>query len=191
MDYHELVIPEHRTKPKFLKWLDSAINPPISAQDTLNNLHNQFDIDKAVGVQLDRIGDILGVPRNLPFQPSDGISSVMLDENYRAILRAAIAKEHFNGTVPCMYSLMQLLLGKSGLYLIVIDNQDMSVEIIIFGKIDSLIKDEIEHGMIVPRPEGVSMTINITENKIFSWGLDNEVFSGWGNGYWLPVRNNF
>ncbi|WP_333813319.1 DUF2612 domain-containing protein [Muricomes intestini] len=191
MDYHELVIPEHRAKPKFLKWLDSAINPPISAQDTLNNLHNQFDIDKAVGVQLDRIGDILGVPRNLPFQPSDGISSVMLDENYRAILRAAIAKEHFNGAVPCMYSLMQLLLGKSGLYLIVIDNQDMSVEIIIFGKIDSLIKDEIEHGMIVPRPEGVSMTINITENKIFSWGLDNEVFSGWGNGYWLPVRNNF
>ncbi|HBL50466.1 MAG TPA: hypothetical protein DDZ65_09520, partial [Firmicutes bacterium] len=79
MDYHELVIPEHRTKPKFLKWLDSAINPPISAQDTLNNLHNQFDIDKAIGAQLDRIGDILGVPRNLPFQPSDGISSVMLE----------------------------------------------------------------------------------------------------------------
>ncbi len=191
MDYSKLAIPEHRQQPKFMAWLAAAVKPLQSAQNCLNDLHNRFDIDKVVGIQLDKLGDILGVPRKLPFQPSNGVSPIMDDENYRLILKAAIIKEHFDGTIPNLMNLLQSLLGNMGLYFIIIDNQDMSMEVIVFGKTSSLIKDELEHDMIIPRPEGVSMTVNVANEKVFSWGLGNEVFSGWSDGYWLPIRNNF
>lgn len=117
-------------------------------------------------------------------------SAEMLDSNYRFVLKAAIIKEHSNGTMPNLYGLLEALMGNEGLYFIVIDNQDMSAEVIVFGKVSSLVHDELIHDMIIPRPEGVSMTITVTDYKIFSWGLSNEVFGGWGEGYWMPIRNN-
>lgn len=191
MDYTKLVIPQHRIQPKFMAWLNAALEPLLSAQKLLTSLWNQFDLDRAVGVQLDRVGTVLGVSRRLPFQPSGNVSPVMEDANYRLILRAAVAKQHFNGTIPNLYSLLQTVLGNSGLYFVPIDNQDMSVMIIVFGEVSSLVKDELERGMIIPRPEGVSMTVNVTSDKIFAWGLENEVFGGWGESIWIQTRNNF
>ena len=177
MDYMDLVIPEHRTRPKFAAWVKSALDPVQSAQDLLNALPAQYDIDHAVGIQLDRIGDILGRPRRLPFQPSEGVSPIMDDNNYRLVLKATIISEHFDGTIPNLYNLFQTVLGDTGLYFIIIDNQDMTVSIIIFGRTTSLIKDELEKGLIVPRPEGVGTTINVTSNQIFSWGFDTHSLS--------------
>ena len=191
MDYTKLVIPQHRVQPKFMAWLNSALNPLLSAQRLLTSLRDQFDLDRAVGAQLDRVGTVLGVSRKLPFQPSGNVSPIMEDDNYRLILRAAVAKQHFDGTVPGLYDLLQTVLGNSGLYFVAVDNQDMSVTMIVFGEVSSLVKDELQQGMVIPRPEGVSMTINVTANKVFAWGLENEVFGGWGESTWIQTRNNF
>ena len=191
MDYTKLVIPQHRIQPKFMEWLNVALDPLQSAQKLLTGLGDQFDLDRAVGAQLDRVGTVLGVSRKLPFQPTGNVSPVMEDANYRLILRAAVAKQHFDGTIPNLYGLLQTVLGNSGLYFVPIDNQDMTITVIVFGSVSSLVKDELEHGMIIPRPEGISMTVNVTANRVFSWGLENEVFGGWGESTWIQTRNNF
>lgn len=168
-----------------MAWLIASISMVEDVQHFLSNLYLQYDLDRAVGAQLDSIGEQLGMPRKLPFQPSGGVSPIMSDTNYRLVLRAVIAESHFDGTVSSLYNLFQTVLGGTGLYFIVIDNQDMSVSVIVYGQTDSLIKDELEHGLIVPRPEGVAISINVTADKIFAWGIDNDLFSGWGSGHWL------
>lgn len=191
MNYTKLVIPQHRIQPKFMAWLNSALDPLLSAQRLMTSLRDQFDLDRAGGAQLDRVGTVLGVSRKLPFQPSGNVSPIMEDANYRLILRAAVAKQHFDGTVPGLYDVLQTVLGSTGLYFVAVDNQDMSVTMIVFGKVSSLVKDELQQGMVIPRPEGVSMTINVTANKVFAWGIENEVFGGWGESTWIQTRNNF
>ena len=168
-----------------MAWLVAAIDMVEDVQRFLNNLYLQYDLDHAVGAQLDSIGGRLGMPRKLPFQPSGGVSPIMPDSNYRLVLRAGIVESHFDGTIPDLYNLFQTVLGGTGLYFAVIDNQNMSVSVIVYGQTDTLIKDELEHGLIVPKSEGVAVSINVTANKVFAWGVDNDVFSGWGTGYWL------
>lgn len=185
MDYSNLITPQHRVQPKFMAWLSAALNPIQDTQNLLNNLSSYYDIDRAVGAQLDSIGVQLGTSRKLPFQPSNSVSPVMDDTNYRLVLKAIIAEAHFDGTMPGLYQLFQTALGNTGLLFAVKDNQDMTLTVYVYGKTSSLIKDELEHGFIVPRPEGVAININVSENKIFAWGIGNEMFSGWGSGHWL------
>ena len=185
MDYKTLITSEHRIQPKFMMWLTAATDMIEDVQKFLGSLYLQYDLDRAVGAQLDNIGERLGMPRRLPFQPSNGVSPIMPDSNYRLVLRAVIAESHFDGKIPSLYDLFQTVLGDTGLYFVVIDNQDMSVSVIVYGQTDSLIKDELEYGLIVPKSEGVAISINVTANKIFAWGLNNDIFSGWGTGSWL------
>lgn len=173
-----------------MAWLKSATDMLEDMQKFFASLYLQYDLDRAVGVQLDSIGASLGMPRRLPFQPLNGVSPIMPDTNYRLVLRAMVAESHFDGTMPGLYNLFQTVLGDTGLYFAVTDNQDMSMSVIVYGQTDSLIKDELENGLIVPKPEGVSVSINVTANKVFAWGIDNDVFSGWGTGYWLKQGGN-
>lgn len=185
MDYKTLITSEHQGQPKFMAWLTAATGMIEDAQRFLTGLYLQYDLDRAVGTQLDVVGASLGTPRKLPFQPSGGVSPIMPDQNYRLVLKAIIAESHFEGTVPGLYKLFQTVLGNTGLLFAVQDNQDMTISVYVYGVTSSLIEDELEHGLIIPKPEGVSVTINVTSNKIFSWGLDNAIFSGWGTGHWL------
>ena len=185
MDYLSLITPEHRNQPKFIAWLSVDLGIIQDVQNLLRSISQEFDIDRAVGAQLDAVGQILSTPRKLPFQPTGGISPIMPDANYRVVLRAMIAEAHFDGTAPGLYQLFQTVLGDTGLYFAVIDNQDMTMSVLVYGVTSSLVKDELEHGLIVPKPESVAININVTENKIFAWGLQNEMFAGWGTGYWI------
>lgn len=143
-------------------------------------------------------GSSLSIPKYQPvtyIYRDDGLfinsytfSPVMNDTNYRVVLRAVIAEAHFDGTAPSLYQLFQTVLGDTGLYFAVTDNQDMTLSVIVFGVTSSLIADELEHGLIVPRPEGVALALNVTSNKVFAWGIQNTIFDGWGAGYWL-MRN--
>lgn len=185
MDYLSLITSEHQGQPKFTAWLNVALGMIQDAQNFAKQLYTIYDIDSAVGVQLDKLGETLGMPRRLPFQPSNNVSAIMDDATYRLVLRAVITEAHFDGTRKGLDNLFQTVLANTGLLFDITDNQDMSMSVIVFGVTTSLVSDLLTHGYIVPKPEGVSITINVTTNKVFAWGLDNEIYSGWGTGYWL------
>lgn len=66
--YTELITNYHATKPKFLAHVDLMTRPLIDVAAATRGLITAFDIDSAVGVQLDILG--LWIGRSRVVQPA-------------------------------------------------------------------------------------------------------------------------
>lgn len=62
--YTELITNYHATKPKFLAHVDLMTRPLIDVAAATRGLITAFDIDSAVGVQLDILGLWIGRKRS-------------------------------------------------------------------------------------------------------------------------------
>ena len=106
--YTELIAGAHFEKPKYSRFIYEITEPLNIARKRLALLYENFDVDTAVGVQLDAIGVRVGISRHLPmkligiyfalddvdgvgfdrgvwkgkYDPDDGIDSLD-DETYR------------------------------------------------------------------------------------------------------------
>jgi len=149
------------------------------------NFNSYFDVDLAVGAQQDILGQILGVSRVLDFQPSAD-PAVLDDTTYRLILKVRIAKNQWTGKIQDIYNMFAALFPGT-VYLIFTDNQDMTCDVLVIGLSSTLEQELITHDYIVPRPEGVQYSFAYPANKIFAYGLDNDIFGGYGEGYWLSL----
>jgi hypothetical protein len=128
-DYLALIPPFNANKPRFINMLASLLQPIIDAQDMLAAMLADFDLDTAVGVQLDIVGQWIGRTRYLqvpiagvyftfhaatdtvlrdgfnqgiwlgPFDPTTGIIA-MPDDTYRKILKLQAIANEWDGTVP-------------------------------------------------------------------------------------------
>lgn len=66
-EYKKLLIIQYADKPKALSTIESILAPLENVYETMYLLENAFDLDTAVGVQLDVIGKIVGISREVPF----------------------------------------------------------------------------------------------------------------------------
>lgn len=155
--YLDLITSEHKTKSKFTAWLSAALNIVSDTTTMTQNMPSDFDIDNAIGVQLDILGPIVGRSRNLNFQPSDGSSPTLDDKNYRIALKAKIAQNQWDGTIPGIYDIWNNLFPD--LPINVVDNQNMTMSVLINGTVDPVINEMVASGYIIPKPMGVSLTI--------------------------------
>lgn len=183
--YLSLITSEHQMQPKFTAWLMAAISMIEDAQNLLTNLYIYYDIDTAIGTQLDIIGLSLGTSRIVPFTPSNGASAKLDDDTYRIVLKAVIAEAHFDGSIPSFYNVTYEAFKNTQMHFALIDNQDMTADCIVFGVTESIISDLLLNGYIIPRPEGVKLTITISANKAFAWNENNNYFAGWGEGHFV------
>jgi hypothetical protein len=182
-------VPEH-CKPGFLKWLEANVGMVSSAEIAAIKLDEDFDLDKAEGLQLDVLGDIVGRKRLLEFEPKDGSGSFLQDEHYRIVIRAKIGINHWNGSIPQMQDNWNNLFPD--LRLVVIDNQDMSMDVHIVGRVSILFTELTEHWYIVPKPEGVR--INLWFDLIYDEIEPLDLYIGAGSVDWrqytvFPHRN--
>lgn len=172
--YLDLITSQHKTKPNFNAWLSSALAKVYDGLSTTNSINAAFDIDSAVGGQLDVIGEILGRSRNLPFQPGNGSSPTLSDDNYRISLKAKVIQNGWDGTIPSIYSIWYGLF--SDLSMTIVDNQNMTMSVLIDSnnQMDPVITEMIAAGYIVPKPAGVGLII-IEVTKVF----ENQYMAGW------------
>lgn len=135
--YLDLVTSEHRSKPNFIASLKAVVQPFADQLDVLASVAPAFDIDAAVGVQLDAVGLWVGRSRNLrlaitgvyfaldtdgvgfdqgawkgPFDPSTGLVALP-DDSYRVLLKATVAANQWDGTIPSAYAIWDSLFGGS------------------------------------------------------------------------------
>ena len=150
--YTSRVVPQHR-KPKFLKWLDTNIQPFFDAETLLKAMDNDFEIDNAVGKQLDVTGDIVGRNRVLSFDPVNGDSPILDDDTYRLLQKAKISMNMWDGTIPGVLDLWENLFPKYRL--VIQDNQDMTMDLYVIGLVSPLEKELLGRGYIAPKPMGV------------------------------------
>lgn len=154
--YVNSITSEHRDKPNFIAWLSSNLNIIDGVYNLLSDMDSNFDIDNAIGVQLDVLGIIAGRSRTLNFQPMNGYDPVLGDADYRLVLKAKIAMNNWQGTIPQMYEIWANIFDDIELELA--DNQDMSFTAYILGYVNQVRQSLIQNQYIVPKPEGVAVT---------------------------------
>jgi hypothetical protein len=212
---NQLIPPPNIAKPKFTEWVKSDIQYKVDTQTVLNSIPDAFTIKNGKGVQLDRIGEILGLPRLLNFQPEGGQSALMEDDIYKIALQAKILKNRWRGTIQEIYDFWKEFFPQ---YPIVIqDNQDMSVNVLVlnvptnnnvavyfaWNKNTSTLKgwnqgywkntgETLFQGIVrnhyfVPKPAGVKVNYSFPTGKLFAWGVQNGNLDGWNRGKWAGV----
>lgn len=158
--YTELITNYHATKPKFFDHIDLSTRPLIDISTATRGLVSAFDIDTAVGVQLDILGlwigrsrivsqpisgvyfsldiDGLGFDQGVwqgPYDPNSGYTTLS-DETYRIILKAKIAINNWDGRNDSLPPILDAALEGSGLKMQIVDNQDMTISIWVFPETD-------------------------------------------------------
>lgn len=180
--YLNLLTSEYRVDPLFNQWLYSVLSIADDISNCLMFITSAFDLDFAVGAQLDVLGVIVGANRTVPFQPSSGVSPVLDDTTYRLLIKATIANNQWNGTIGTLYPIWTTLFP--GGNIIILDNQNMTATIILTGSFSSIIQDLIVNGMIVPRPQAVQYNYIFGQLPFFGFGPANAYVAGFGVGHW-------
>lgn len=151
--YLNLFTSQYKLSSRLNQWQTALMTPIDDLTAIVQQFNVQYDLDNAIGTQLDVLGEIIGIQRQLTFQPSGGASPILGDEDYRLLLYATQAKDTWDGTMASMYQIWQALFP-NGL-LVITDNQNMTATISLTGNFSSIQQDLINHDYIVPRPEGV------------------------------------
>lgn len=155
--YANLITSQHIVQPNFNAWLAAALNIVNDDMTMTTGLPSNFDIDAAVGIQLDLIGVLVGRSRILNFQLADGSSPILDDAHYLLALKAKIAQNQWDGTIPQIYNIWNSLLPNNALQ--IIDNQDMTMVASISGQLDIVTTEMIAAKYIIPKPMGVGISI--------------------------------
>jgi hypothetical protein len=127
-EYLALVPSWNSQRPKFMSTLAALVQPLVDSQTFLASLTADFDLDTAVGVQLDAVGRWLNRDRFIDqpitgvyfsfdlaservgfdqgiwfsgFDPTEAIIALD-DETYRTILRLQAIANQWDGTLPSM-----------------------------------------------------------------------------------------
>jgi hypothetical protein len=145
--------------------LKARLQPFIDLARCLESFDKAFDLETAVGVQLDILGQFIGLNRLLTFQPDGGLSPILDDTMYRILLKAKISRNNWNGTSTGMYELWSNLFPE--FFLLVRDNQDMSMTVYTDMSTPFMLAQLIQHEYVVPKPMGVKFTYIFLQKEDF------------------------
>lgn len=180
--YTGLLTSEYALSPKLNQLLYVLLKKFDDVSQVLVQLDTALDLDIAVGPQLDMLGAVVGASRTVGFQPSDGVSPVLDDATYRLYIKAKIAQNQWDGTLVGLYPIWGQLFP--GGQIIILDNQNMSVDITLTGAFTSITQDLITNGYVIPRPEGVLYTFVFGTLPFFGFGSSPGFIAGFGIGHW-------
>lgn len=182
--YTEIIPNYNATKPLFVQHVDLSTRPLIDVSSQMQALVNAFDIDNAIGDQLDTLGQWIGRSRTVmqpivgvyfsfdtdnvgydqgvwqrQFDPDSGFVDLS-DEAYRIVLRTKIAINSWDGQNDSLPAILSFATAGSGLSMQIIDNQDMTISVWVFPEtsIDSVSREilaVIRQGYLTVKAAGV------------------------------------
>lgn len=211
-DYLDLITPYHRGRPKYRQTVGAVVEPVADAQAVLSDLSLIFDLDAAIGVQLDHVGEWVGRSRyvNIPlasvwfsfdteglgwdhgiwkgeFDPDTGLYALD-DETYRSLLKLKIIANQWDGTIESIREPMERFFSGDGVYMYIEDRFDMSMIFGVSGRRPNAAFLALLTGGYIPiKPEGVQalyLTTSVEDAPIFGFDVDNEYIGGWDHGSW-------
>lgn len=180
--YLKLITSEYYESENFNKYVKAFLDMASPSVDNLNDFLILFNLDNAVGDQLDKLGSLVSLTRTLPLNISE-IPPVLPDDLFRQVIRARIYSNHWDGTIQGLNQIIEILFPNSAFE--VLDNQDMSVNIFM---IDSSLSEAVTallfNGYIIPKPAGVNVNWQIQDSALFGWDSDTAFIKGWDEGIW-------
>ena len=183
--YTNLLTSQYRNSPKLTALLYMLLKKLDDVSQCLVSMDTAFDLDSAVGVQLDALGQIVGAARTVGFQPHNNVSPVLDDATYRILIKARVGWNQWDGTIDSLFSLWRALFPNGNI--VIQDNQNMSANIVLTGTFTSIVQDLINNGYIIPRPEGVEYTYSFGTLPYFGFGSSPGFIAGFGTGHWAEA----
>lgn len=172
---------QYKNSPKLKQWL--SINGYIGndLQSEIDSVTTSYDIDSNDGEQLNIIGRVVGIGREvigdikfdvsqfgdtavqfgdpeIQFSAADVAGNEQLsDEYYRVLLRAKIVKNNSDATIDSIILGAEYILP-NGKPIVLNDAEDMSFTIDIFGEVSDIERSILSSTDIIPRPQGVQFS---------------------------------
>lgn len=205
--YLNLVTSEHRNQPDFITMLTAVLQPFADLQVVMASFPSLYDIDVAVGVQEDAVGEWVGITRDLevpitgvyfeldsatlgldqgilqgPLDPTDGIT-VLPDDIYRTLLYAVRLNNSWNGTIPGAYEIWNTLFAGTGTGILIQQGIGMHMTFALTGTTPTpLVLELYFSGDLNVRPEGVTvdyyMTPDTDDDPYFGLDIESSVIAG-------------
>lgn len=181
-EYSNLITQQHRDKSRFMATLEAMATPLVHVQNVIKSFVLAFDVDTAIGRQLDIIGQWVGVSRVIstpisgvyfswdgsedegwdhgvwksPNDPDSGFSTLP-DDLYRRVIKAKIRANASCGCVPDVYRILSELIPTVGLVKVV-DNQNMTMTLRMdVSEITAVERAILETGLLQVQPAGVNV----------------------------------
>lgn len=180
--YTSLIASEHQNAPKFMATVAASCQPFADILAVLLSIPGLYDLDAAAGAQLDTVGEWVGISRELsepltgvyfsldtaglgldqgsllgPFDPTTGIVALP-DDSYRTLVRAKIAANQWDGTVPQAYAIWNLIFSPVGSQILIQDNSNMTMLLALFGSLPNAVTIALfGQGLLDLKPAGVQV----------------------------------
>ena len=210
--YVALITSEHANQPNFVASIRALCQGFADTGDLSMAIPQLFNLDLAVGSQLDAVGLWVGLSRILP-EPLPGVyfswdSTVLLgwdsgswksiydsttglttvpDDSYRNLLKAKIAANNWDGTIPGAQA-VYLAIFNGGVQVIIQDNQDMSYVLGFVGAPPTAVEQALlANGYIPLKPAGVrvvAIALPLAPGPLFAWDAVSTTLNGWQVGQW-------
>jgi len=153
-EYLAQITSEYANSTKFKATVDLLLDQFQQTYDGYIQMDTAFDIDTAVGVQLDVLGIIEGAGRSFTL-PTGEVT--LTDDEYRFLLKAVIARNHCKGVRESFLSVMVQLLGATFIIHLT-QPYAMHLTLGLFMDVLTDVQKEIVK-QYVPRPAGVEIDI--------------------------------
>jgi Protein of unknown function (DUF2612) len=217
--YTGLVTSEHAVQPNFMAFLAALVQPLADIMAVVSTIDDAYDLDLAIGQQLDVIGlwanrsryleepltgvyfalDTVGVGLDQgywqgEFDPTQGLVALD-DDTYRIVLRAAIASNSWDGTIPGAYGVLNILFAATETTVLIQDNQDMTITVGLVGETPTATAQAIlQAGVLEVKPAGVLIedivSTILPEQPLFGLDAETPTVAGLDTGSWamsLPL----
>lgn len=200
MTIPDRIYAQYRTKPKAVAWYQITRKLATELEDTATAVRVIYDIDTAVGEQLNIIGRIVVVDRAFTgevalnpglFADPDGAEfgdteavfaalyvdqdGQMSDDLYRLVIKSKIIKNNSDATIESILYGMNFLLPNADV-LRVTDGEDMSFSVEFYGSITNLERWALLNAELVPKPQGVRFNGFLEGFDYVQFGDDTEEF---------------
>lgn len=198
--------------------LSAVLQPIVDSSVVMAAMAALFDIDTAVGAQLDIVGQWVGVSRRLrepitgvyftlgdaalgfgsgvwknPFDPVDYLVDLP-DDIYRLLLRAKVLNNHWDGTVEQAYLIWDVVFEGTDTGILIQDLGGMHMLFALTGALPNPTTLALYLGGYLNNvPSGVKvdayMTPSVPDTPYFGFGVVNSAIAGFGTGAWGVVNH--
>ena len=144
--YLSRITSEHNQQPRYMRTIAWSVWAMCAQQGVARRLPTLFDIDDAVGVMLDMVGQWVGIPRRIAIDAETGFFSlnipnlgfneanwygpdaatgnvfVLDDDDYRLVLQTRVLSNKWDGTREDAYTILNHYFGAKGYEVFIKDN---------------------------------------------------------------------
>lgn len=211
MAYTDRITSEHADKPNYMALVAAITGDFSGTRDQLLDFVALFDLDSAVGAQLDVIGEWVGIGRGVavpisgvyfsfdidglgfdqgvwkgPFDPDTGITELP-DDIYRILIRAKIGANRWDGSMAGWKAIVdQVFAPETDIF--VQDNGDMTMTVVVAGvPPTALFLALLTEGYLPLKPEAIGVVYYLVSSlpgPAFGFDSSDQYISGFDVGSW-------